>query len=272
MKITKIFLFLMFALGVVTSNYGMDWMRKAEKVGDQLHQAVENDNLDALEALCRENRGLLDGKDSWHRTPLDHAAQKGFDGACKILIKYGATVDAEGMMGETPLFDAALKGHANVCRTLLAAGADVNAKNNYFGPVSYSIERAAKDSKDADTIKVIREALELKAPAQTKAENKIPERVTDYVEKFFKDTGVRSALDLYLAESPDAIEDKQLQKAFMENFYMCFAWAKYIDTDSQIMKQALKNYISTLPDWKIRCSRLLDMAIEKAIQDGLIKE
>jgi hypothetical protein len=76
------------------------------------------------------NKGTdVNAKDTLGRTPLIHAAKKGYLEAVNLLLAaLGVEVD-EG--DETPLMWSASKGHLDIVRRLLAAGADVNAAGQY---------------------------------------------------------------------------------------------------------------------------------------------
>ncbi|KAJ4221452.1 hypothetical protein NW759_006698 [Fusarium solani] len=77
----------------------------------------------------------LDAEDSFGRTPLSHAAQKGHVDVVMGLLKAGAHVDADDSndpTSQTPLAYAAQQGHKEVVRCLLEKKADINRKN-YVG-------------------------------------------------------------------------------------------------------------------------------------------
>ncbi len=61
-------------------------------------------------------------------TALHAAAGKGYIFIAKLLVKYGASINAQNNIGETPLHEAAERGHAKMADYLLSKGADINAK------------------------------------------------------------------------------------------------------------------------------------------------
>jgi hypothetical protein len=62
-------------------------------------------------------------------TPLHRAADRGNVGIAKVLLKYGASIEARQFTGETPLISACQSGRVQVVQLLLTAGANVNAGN-----------------------------------------------------------------------------------------------------------------------------------------------
>lgn len=71
----------------------------------------------------------------WDRTPLALAAQHGHAECVKILLDYGAEVDAEDIENDTPLSLEAENGHTECVALLLAAGAKVNGCNVNGAPL-----------------------------------------------------------------------------------------------------------------------------------------
>ncbi|MCP4397122.1 MAG: hypothetical protein GY801_07475, partial [bacterium] len=63
-------------------------------------------------------------------TALMKAARRGEVGAIKVLLAYGADVNAKIMRGDTALMWAVKADNAGIVNILLAHGADVNAKTN----------------------------------------------------------------------------------------------------------------------------------------------
>ncbi len=61
-------------------------------------------------------------------TALHAVAGKGYLSVAKLLIKYGANVDAQDNIGGTPLHEAAENGHAKMAGFLISKGANINAK------------------------------------------------------------------------------------------------------------------------------------------------
>jgi len=98
-----------------------------------LVSAVENGEIVELKIL------LVHGEDvniktigsMWvGSTPLHTAANNGNDKTARILIEYGAEVNAKNKLGRTPLDYAAMSGKDEIARTLIKHGANVNSKSN----------------------------------------------------------------------------------------------------------------------------------------------
>ena len=84
----------------------------------------------------------LDSKDSYGRTPLSWAAEKGHEAVAKLLLEKGAELETEGSNGRTPLSWAAMKGHEAVVKLLLEKGAELETKEGSYGrtPLSWAAE------------------------------------------------------------------------------------------------------------------------------------
>ncbi|VDN29268.1 unnamed protein product, partial [Dibothriocephalus latus] len=74
---------------------------------------------------------------TWLRfTPLHLAAQNGHKQTARILLYFGADVNARNKYGDTPLHTATRYGHIGIVRILLNVRADVTATNaNYDTPL-----------------------------------------------------------------------------------------------------------------------------------------
>lgn len=64
-------------------------------------------------------------------TPLHEACNRGHTQAVRVLIKFGAEVNALSECATTPLVDACANNHLHIVRVLLENGADPRIKNNY---------------------------------------------------------------------------------------------------------------------------------------------
>ena len=71
-------------------------------------------------------------------TALMRAAENDRAAAVKILLAHHANCDAGDIINCTPLMRAAYRGHVDVVKELLAHGADANARNA-FGSASISL-------------------------------------------------------------------------------------------------------------------------------------
>lgn len=84
-----------------------------------------------LDHGARPNNGLPDGFGP--AAPLQIAAESKNTEAVKLLLRYGANVNAIGGMYGTALQAACHYGHEPTVRALLEAGADVNLQGGYHG-------------------------------------------------------------------------------------------------------------------------------------------
>ncbi|CAG9999075.1 unnamed protein product [Clonostachys byssicola] len=78
--------------------------------------------------------------DSNGKTPLFAAASEGHEAVAKVLIEHGATIDADSN-GKTPLFAAASEGHEAVVRLLIEHGATINTRGLTWPPVVGAAEK-----------------------------------------------------------------------------------------------------------------------------------
>ncbi|RYP11922.1 hypothetical protein DL767_011214 [Monosporascus sp. MG133] len=106
-----------------------------------------------------------DLKDSYGRTPLSWAAEKGYKAVVKLLLAAeGVEADSKDDYGRTPLSWAAENGHEAVVKLLLAEGVEADSKDKYGRtPLSWAAENGHQavlklllaegvkaDSKDVD--------------------------------------------------------------------------------------------------------------------------
>ncbi|CZR64265.1 related to ankyrin [Phialocephala subalpina] len=97
-----------------------------------LHLAAFFGVSNAILGLLNSNPPDL--KDSYGRTPLSWAAERGHENVVKLLLKQGAEVNSiDSEYGRTPLSWAAKNLHEVVVRLLLEAGADVNLRGGQYG-------------------------------------------------------------------------------------------------------------------------------------------
>jgi len=76
-----------------------------------------------------KNRHHPDLKDSYGRTPLSWAAEKGHREVVEMLLAKGVDPDSRNKDGWTPLSWAAGKGHREVVEMLLAKGVDPDSRD-----------------------------------------------------------------------------------------------------------------------------------------------
>ncbi len=91
-----------------------------------LHAAARNNQLAALERLLQvgENKRDPNELDMSGQTALHLAADAGHPDCIKILVKYGADVQAADNDGISVLQAAVIAGHVEACRLLCVLGAD----------------------------------------------------------------------------------------------------------------------------------------------------
>ena len=81
-------------------------------------------------AMLLKAGDAVDARDSENVTALYVAARKGYVDIVKMLLAFGADVEAICGIGSMPLHQSLMpEGSAEVVKLLLAAGADVNARN-----------------------------------------------------------------------------------------------------------------------------------------------
>ncbi|KAE9052614.1 hypothetical protein PR001_g358 [Phytophthora rubi] len=90
----------------------------------------------------------------FRRTPLHWAAMRGHARIIRLLVRYGANVDARDIFGRTPLAWACVLNRTRAVEALLESGADVNVRDAQGDPLlcicaagaCASIKRGAKSS------------------------------------------------------------------------------------------------------------------------------
>lgn len=106
---------------------------------DHIRQAIENDDMDAVNQYIFKNGGDINITDAATQTPgissignsiLHIAVYYGRTDIVGLLLGCGATVNVKNMYGNTPLHEAAFSGMTGIAVILVDFGADVNAKNN----------------------------------------------------------------------------------------------------------------------------------------------
>jgi ankyrin repeat protein len=98
-----------------------------------LHLAAYFGRVETAMALLK-NRHDLDSKDTYGRTPLLWAAEKGHAAVVKLLLEKGAELETKDKdYGQTPLSWAVKSGHEAVVKLLLEKGAELETKDKDYG-------------------------------------------------------------------------------------------------------------------------------------------
>lgn len=98
----------------------------------QIIKAAKNDDCVLVKELVAADKSLLDARDKDGSTPLHCAVWKGHQEMVKLLLDYGADVNAHNEndhWGTTPLHAAAHANQAVIAQMLIDRGADLNAKD-----------------------------------------------------------------------------------------------------------------------------------------------
>jgi ankyrin repeat protein len=96
-----------------------------------IHQAAgaagRKGNIEAIKQYLAIGKDV-DARDKEDKTPLKHAAFRGYKEIVELLIAKGADVNAKDYTGMTPLHWVAIGGKNEIVELLILNGADVNAK------------------------------------------------------------------------------------------------------------------------------------------------
>jgi ankyrin repeat protein len=95
--------------------------------GESLFQAIRKGNTDAVRALLRSDRSLVNVRDSSGATPLMDGSLYAGEDLLKLLLDQGADPNVTNNAGATALMWGV--GDARKVRLLVAKGADVNARS-----------------------------------------------------------------------------------------------------------------------------------------------
>jgi ankyrin repeat protein len=135
-------------------------LRRATDHTAEFRRALYSGNISRIEDLLHSHpslanatgMGYQDKKDiGW--TPLHVAANLGDPDLVKLLVRYGAKVEARDKRGLTPLLWTAFAGRRDAAAALLSNGADINAR----GPDGRTTLDLAKLSLDNSLIELLRE-------------------------------------------------------------------------------------------------------------------
>ncbi|KAM9358027.1 CARD- and ANK-domain containing inflammasome adapter protein [Symphorus nematophorus] len=90
-----------------------------------LHYAAAGGHASTVSALLQSlnNKGI-DERNTWRKTPLHAAAERGRDSVAVLLLEAGAKINSTDHSKDTPLHFAVRGGHQDVVRTLVNWGQD----------------------------------------------------------------------------------------------------------------------------------------------------
>lgn len=97
---------------------------------NSLHVAAENGFVDIVQVLLDNGAAIDSVASSSQGTAIIFASANDRLDIVKLLIKYGANVNASNCYGNTSLHEAARLGYVEVIRLLIECGADVKAQNH----------------------------------------------------------------------------------------------------------------------------------------------
>ncbi|KAH0598322.1 hypothetical protein MHUMG1_03619 [Metarhizium humberi] len=107
------------------------------------------DDMPLSRYAMTESKSVIDEKDERGRTPLLFAAERGHEATARLLLGYGADMEANDENGQTPLFFAAEIGHEGVVRLLLKHGAACGNIKDCQGKTPLFIAAARWDANPA---------------------------------------------------------------------------------------------------------------------------
>jgi hypothetical protein len=103
--------------------------RAYEALGEELMDAIRDNDVPAVERLCVEKGADPAFSDEFGFSCLHLAAKRGYLEVVRALCDQGADVNQEGEGGTIPLHMAAQFGHLALVQSMIELGADVDAKD-----------------------------------------------------------------------------------------------------------------------------------------------
>jgi ankyrin repeat protein len=104
----------------------------------QMMVAVMDGDFERCKNLIQRGADISTMADSWGRTPLQEAAERGYTELCRLFLENGAVADQPAKDGTTALHYAAMRGSVDICRLLVAHGADVAHVRPYDAEEKYT--------------------------------------------------------------------------------------------------------------------------------------
>ncbi len=136
---------------------------------EDLIEAIEKGNVQAARSALR-NGADANAKEHEppYRTLLIIVADEGKENLAKLLVEYGADVNAKDVHGDTALMWAANAGHLNVFKFLVEHGANVNAAATLG---TYSGYTALMYASEAGYVNVVKSLIKHGANINAKKKN-----------------------------------------------------------------------------------------------------
>lgn len=133
----------------------VDWLLKSIVFKDPFLTAIQNQDLETICALIKQNPGIVNSEPLLRETPLMVAVRFGNPEVVKVLVENGVDVNKK-RNGTRPLILAATYGRLEVVKLLIENGAKVDAKdkseltalmyavrNGHLDVVKFLIEKGA---------------------------------------------------------------------------------------------------------------------------------
>ena len=99
----------------------------APAAGSTLHEAAISGDVNTVQAILATSVDV-NARDSYGRTALMHAVDRGYIVIVPLLLEAGANPEIQAPDGATALFIAAVHGHAEIIALLMKTGADVTVR------------------------------------------------------------------------------------------------------------------------------------------------
>ncbi len=100
------------------------------KYDQDIHNAIRNNNVDAMKFLLSNSPEYLNEKDNYGYTPLHLAVRKGDIEIVKYLLSLKPDLNTQDKFGDTPLIDSARNNNIEISKILICSGAKQNIENN----------------------------------------------------------------------------------------------------------------------------------------------
>ncbi|ANQ08436.1 Uncharacterized protein PCOAH_00025080 [Plasmodium coatneyi] len=109
---------------------GKDNADNGNNLSDLLCKNVVQANLQYIKSALKRNPYIINKRNSDGLCALHYACDRGYLDIVKILIEFGADVNADDSCGDTALHIAAYSGKTDIIKYLTSVGADINRKNS----------------------------------------------------------------------------------------------------------------------------------------------